>query len=139
MGTDSLNDLLDALDDADGDALVGTSVKLPANLRHAAEIARSIGLIKSTSEVAGEGLRDRLDVIAQRAVLDRHYRLHPAAKPSLARIARAYAQLHEHPLATHGDLIREAADRVIKDVPEADARDVLIYATALHREREHAA
>ncbi len=140
---DSLDELLDALDgaldDAESEPLVGTSVKLPANLRRAAEMARSMGLIKSTSEVAVEGLRDRLDVITQRAVLDRHYRLHPEAQPSLARVARAYAQMHGHPLANHAALIVEAADRVVKDEPEADARDVLIYATALQRERESAA
>jgi len=135
----SLDELLNALDGQESQPLVGTSVKLPQNLRAAAQAARKLGLIKSTSEIAGAGMRDQLTALANRAALDEHYARVPSTRPSLAQITHAYAQLHGHVLAERFDLIKESADRVVIDEPNADAHDVLIYATALLRERNNAA
>lgn len=125
-----LKRLLDLLD-ATGDETVGTSVRLPANLREAASLAAEMGLIESTTELTVRGLRDALDAFAQRAVLDAHYRSHPDARPDLAEIALATAQLDGNPLAQQPELIRRAAVDVaaLKDEPSPD--EVLLYAAGL--------
>lgn len=125
-----LKRLLDLLD-ATGDETVGTSVRLPANLREAASLAAEMGLIESTTELTVRGLRDALDAFAQRAVLDAHYRSHPDARPDLAEIALATAQLDGNPLAQQPELIRRAAVDVtaMKDEPTPD--EVLLYAAGL--------
>ena len=77
---------------ADGET-VGTSVGLPRALRDAAVVAAEMGLAGSTTELTVRGLRDLLAAAAQRAVLDAHYEAHPGARPDLAEIALAAAQL----------------------------------------------
>jgi hypothetical protein len=54
---------------------------------------------------------------AQRAVLDVHYRSHPDARPDLAEVTLAAAEIVGHPLATRPDLVRRAATEVglVKD------------------------
>ena len=125
-----LKKLLDLLDRAE-DETVGTSVRLPANLRDAASVAAEMGLAESTTELTVRGLRDALDAFAQRAILDSHYRSHPAARPDLAEIALASAELDGNPLAGHPDLVRRAADDVatLRNDPSPD--DVLLYAAGL--------
>ncbi len=125
-----LRQLIDLLDRT-GDETVGTSVRLPANLRDAASLAAEIGLVESTTELTVRGLRDALDAFAQRAILDEHYRSHPGARPDLAEVALAAAELDGMPLASRPDIIRRAADDVasLRDDPTPD--DVLLYAAGL--------
>jgi hypothetical protein len=125
-----LKRLLDLLD-SDESETVGTSVRLPANLRDAATVAAEMGLAESTTDLTVRGLRDALDVFAQRAVLDAHYRAHPAARPALAEVALATAELDGNPLAEHPDLVRRAAAEVaaLRNDPSPD--DVLLYAAGL--------
>ena len=125
-----LKKLLDLLD-SDGNETVGTSVRLPTNLRDAAAVATAMGLGGSATELTVRGLRDALDAFAQRALLDAHYRMHPDARPDLAEIALAAAELDGNPLAGRPDLIRRAADEIVawRDDPSAD--DVLLYAAGL--------
>ena len=125
-----LTKLLDLLDSAE-DKIVGTSVRLPANLRDAATVAAELGLVESTTELTVRGLRDALDAFAQRAVLDAHYRSHPAVRPDLAEIALASAELDGNPLAAYPDLVRRAAAEVValRNNPTPD--DVLLYAAGL--------
>lgn len=122
--------LLDLLDAVDVDS-VGTSVRLPANLRDAAALAADMGLAASTTELTVRGLRDALEAFAQRAVLDAHYRAHPRARPDLAEVALATAELDGSPLADHPELVRRAAAgiKTVKDDPSPD--DVLLYAAGL--------
>ncbi|MGH9009244.1 MAG: hypothetical protein ACRDYF_05270, partial [Acidimicrobiia bacterium] len=122
-----LKRLLDLLD-ATGDDTVNTSVRLPAGLRDAAALAATMGLADSTTELTVRGLRDTLEAFAQRAVLDTHYRAHPAARPALAEVALAAAEIDGNPLAERPELIRRAADAVrhLKNDPDPD--DVLLYA-----------
>jgi hypothetical protein len=125
-----LKRFLDLLDAPAGDT-AGTSVRLPSSLRDAAVVATELGLAATTTEVTVRGLRDVLEAFAQRAVLEAHYREHPGARPSLAEVALATAELDGNPLAHDPALIRRAADAVtaIKDEPTPD--DVLIYAAGL--------
>jgi hypothetical protein len=125
-----LKRLLDLLDAAAGET-VNTSVRLPVSLRDAAALVADMGLAASTTELTVRGLRDTLEAYAQRAVLDAHYRAHPEARPTLAEVARAAAELDGNPLAYRPDLIDRAADAVaaLKDDPGPD--DVLLYAAGL--------
>jgi hypothetical protein len=90
-----------------------------------------MGLAASTTELTVRGLRDELEAFAQRAVLDEHYRAHPQARPDLAEVAMAAAEIDGNPLAQRPDLVRRAAVEVekIKDHPTPD--DVLLYAAGL--------
>lgn len=122
--------LLDLLDSVDAET-VGTSVRLPTNLRDAAALAADMGLAASTTELTVRGLRDALEAFAQRAVLESHYRAHPDVRPDLAEIALATAEIDGSPLAGAPDLVRRAAVEVaaMKDDPTPD--DVLLYAAGL--------
>ena len=125
-----LRKLIDLLDRAGGDA-VGTSVRLPANLRDAAVVATELGLAESTTDLTVRGLRDRLEAFAQRAILDEHYRQHPDARPDLADIALATAELDGDPLAARPDVIRRAAEDVAALRTDPTSDDVLLYAAGL--------
>lgn len=110
---------------------MGTSVRLPIHLRDAAAVATELGLVASTTDLAVQGLRAALEAVAQRQVLDAHYRVHPDARPDLAEVALATAAIDGHPLAARPDVIRKAVDgiRGVKDDPTPD--DVLLYAAGL--------
>jgi len=125
-----LQRLLDLLDEAGG-GTVGTSMRLPVHLRNAAGVAIELGIGASTAEFTVQGMRAVLEAFAQRAALDAHYAAHPDTRPDLAEIALATAELDDHPIASHPQLIRRAADGVqhIKDDPTPD--DVLVYAAGL--------
>jgi hypothetical protein len=125
-----LKRLLDLLD-ATGEDTVNTSVRLPARLRDAAALAATMGLAGSTTELTVKGLRDTLEAFAQRAVLDAHNRAHPAARPDLAEVALAAAEIDGNPLAERPDLIRRAADAVQALKADPDPDDVLLYAAGL--------
>lgn len=122
--------LLDLLDTTDANT-VGTSVRLPANLREAAALAAEMGLGATASEIGVRGLRDALEALAQRAVLDDHYQRHPEARPDLAEVALAAAQIDGNPLAESPDLIRRAARELAGIRDGATADDVLMYAAGL--------
>jgi hypothetical protein len=125
-----LKKLLDLLDTTDTET-VNTSVRIPAGLRDAAALAAAMGLADSTTELTVRGLRDILEAFAQRALLDAHYRAYPEARPDLAEVALAAAEIDGNPLADRPDLIRRAAEAVLglKDAPDPD--DVLLYAAGL--------
>lgn len=128
--SDQLERLLDLLDQS-AEESVSTSVRLPASLREAAALAVTMGLASSASELTVVGLRQSLEAVAQRAVLDAHYRQHPHARPRLAEIARAAADLDGNPLAERPKLLARAAKAVAALKPDADADDVLLYAAGL--------
>lgn len=120
---------LEAIDQ--GNESVVTSVRVPPGLRQAARVLQSAGLINSWNEVLVQGARDRLEAIAHQAGLDAHFADHPELRPRLAEVALAMARLDDSELAERPDLIEQAADELILIRPEADADDVLTYATAL--------
>lgn len=125
-----LTKLLDLLDQADAET-VGTSVRLPANLRAAAAIATQMGMVVSVTDLTVQGIRDTLEAFAQQAVLDAHYEEYPEARPSLAEVALAGAELDGNPLAEKPDLVRRAAEEIVEIKPHADPDDVLLYAAGL--------
>jgi hypothetical protein len=125
-----LEDLLDLLD-SETDEKIGTSIRLPANLRRAATIASEMGLAVSMTELTVRGLRDVLEGFAQLQALEAHYQEHPQARPTLAELALAAAELDANPLAGRPDLIERAASEIgsVKDDPTSE--DVLLYAAGL--------
>lgn len=125
-----LERLLDLLEADDG-PLVGTSVRIPANLRDAAAVAAEMGLAESTTDVTVRGLRDVLRWFSMRAVLDAHYEEYPEARPELWEIAWAMAELAGDPLAKEKKLIRRAAREVQARRSDPLPEDVLLYAEAL--------
>ncbi len=125
-----LTRLLDLLDLSDGET-VGTSIRLPLALRDAAVLAAEMGLADSTTELTVRGLRDHLGAVAQRAVLDAHYRDHPEVRPDLAEIALIAAEMGGNPLAERPELIRRAASEIMQLSENPTPDDVLLYAAGL--------
>jgi hypothetical protein len=121
--------LLDRLD-ADGPTVV-SSVRQPAALKEALKVAVELGLDANANDATVQALRDRLEGFAQRRALDAHYAAHPGARPSLAEVAQAAAELDCDPLAGEPALIRRAAKEIVTVRPRATADDVLIYAAGL--------
>lgn len=126
---DQLNELLDRGDDD----TVGTSMRLPTALRDAAALAvQKLGVASSVTALTADALRSRLEAVAMQAALDAHYAAHPDARPSLADLAIAAAQIDGSPLAKRTKLLRQAANAVAKAHPDdADADMVLLWAEAL--------
>ena len=123
-------DLLDAVDE-DFVATAGTSIRLPVALRDAAAAAVRAGLLSSVSEATVQGLKAHLQALANRAVLDEHYREHPEARPERWEIALAAAEIDGHPLAARPDLVRRAADDLMDIVDDPTPDEVLAYAAGL--------
>jgi hypothetical protein len=125
-----LKKLLDLLDQ-DDDERVGTSMRLPVNLREAAALAVEMGFGTSTTDLTVDSLRHKLEAFADLALLEAHYTKHPSARPDLAEVALAMAELDGNPLAERPDLLRRAATDIVGIKPDADADDVLLYAAGL--------
>jgi hypothetical protein len=114
------------------DETVNTSMRLPVALREAAAIAVSeLGVAASATTLTAEALRARLEAIVVEAALEAHYQRYPKARPSLAELAIAAAELDGNPLAGQPELIRRAAKAIVERRPDADADDVLLWAEAL--------
>jgi hypothetical protein len=108
-----------------------TSMRLPVALRDAAAVAvRELGVATSTTALTAAALRTMLEAIVMQAVLDAHYQQHPQARPELAELALAAAELDGHPLVGRPELLREAAEEITRTHPDADADDVLLWAEA---------
>lgn len=120
-----------ALLDAQDDRTVGTSMRIPEALRDAAALAvEHLQVAQSTTALTADALRSRLDALVLQAALEDHYRANPKARPSLADLAVAAAELDGHPLAPRPEVLRRAAAAILKSHPHADADDVLLWAEA---------
>jgi hypothetical protein len=127
---------LDRLD-RDDESVV-TSVRQPAALREALRVAVELGMDTSVNDATVRAVRDRLERFAQRMALESHYAEHPEARPSLADVALAAAELDGDPLAEDPALLRRAADEVVAVKPDASPDDVLVWAAALRSVRASA-
>jgi len=122
---------INALLDTQDDRTVGTSMRIPEALRDAAALAvEHLHVAQSTTALTADALRSRLEAIVVQAALDSHYRANPGARPSLGDLAAAAAELDGHPLAAQPDLLRRAAEEIVRAHPDADADDVLLWAEA---------
>lgn len=77
------------------------------------------------------GLRDVLEGFAQLQVLEAHYERYPQARPNLAELALAAAELDANPLAERPDLIERAAAEIRSVKNDPTSEDVLLYAAGL--------
>jgi len=127
----TLDAVVAALDVGGTDETVVTSVRVPAALRDAAKALQALGAGPSFNEVLVQGARDRVEALAHRAGLDRHYGAYPELRPSLGSVALALARLDASELADRADLIDQAAAELAATRPTAGADDVLTYAAAL--------
>ncbi|HEX9682275.1 MAG TPA: hypothetical protein VGA13_04290 [Acidimicrobiales bacterium] len=131
MRDHSVLDQINRLLDADDEATVNTSMRLPASLREAAALAvEQLGAAPSTTTMTATALRRALETIVMEAALRLHYDEHPETRPSLAEVAHALAVQDGSPLAARPDLIDSAAEAVRARHPDADADDVLLWAEA---------
>ena len=89
-----------------------------------------LGAAPSTTALTATALRATLEAIVMQAALDMHYAEHPDARPGLADLAIAAAELDGNPLAYEPQLLRLAAVEIIRTHPEADADGVLLWAEA---------
>jgi hypothetical protein len=106
-------------------------MRIPAALRDAAALAvNELDLAPSTTVLTANALRAALEAAVMQAVLDRHYEEHPDARPTLADLAIAAAELDGHPLAGQPGLLRQSAAEVQRRHPEAGPEDVLLWAEA---------
>jgi hypothetical protein len=122
---------INALLDRSDEETVGTSMRIPAALRDAAAVAvAELAVAPSTTALTTDALRCRLEAIVIEAALEVHYAQHPPARPTLAELAIAAAELDGNPLAATPELIRDAAVAILERHPGADADDVLIWAEA---------
>ena len=75
-------------------------------------------------------LRAAIEAAAMRAALDEHYAQHPEARPDLADIAIAAAELDANPLAADPERIRRAAAEIAAVHPHPEPDHVLLWAEA---------
>lgn len=125
---DRLFEVLDALDSS---ATTVTSLRQPVALREAVKLAVELGMDANTNDATVHAIRDRVEMFAQHLALEAHFQRHPAARPTLAELAVAAAQLDAHPLADDEDLLRAAAAELGASMPDASGADVLIYAVGM--------
>lgn len=106
-------------------------MRIPESLRDAAALAvEHLHVAPSTTALTADALRSRLEALMLQATLDDHYCENPKTRPSLGDLAVAAAELDGHPLALRPEVLRRAAEEVVKSHPQADADDVLLWAEA---------
>lgn len=117
--------------DSDMTQTSNTSMRIPTALREAAALAaRELNAAPSATALTTMALRSALEAAVMRAALDEHYAQHPEARPDLAGIAIATAELDGNPLAADPDRIRRAAAEIAALHPHPEPEDVLLWAEA---------
>lgn len=124
---DRINELLDSTDPD----TVNTSMRIPKALREAAALAVSeLGVAPSATVLAANALRMLLEGTVVLAALDLHFEKYPEARPSLADLAIALAEIEGSPLAQQPDLLLRSAAEIKRRHPHAEPQDVLVWAEA---------
>lgn len=126
-----LERLILLLDHAEGGDTVVTSLRQPAALRTALKLAVEMGMDSTVNDATNRAALARVEAFVQSSALESHFRAHPHARPSLAEVALALAQLEGSPLADRLEIIQRAADEVVAHRPDADADDVLLWTQGL--------
>jgi hypothetical protein len=117
--------------DSDMTQTSNTSMRIPTALREAAALAaKELKAAPSATALTTMALRSALEAAVMRAALDEHYAQYPEARPDLADIAIATAELDGNPLAADPDRIRRAAAEIAASHPHPEPADVLLWAEA---------
>ena len=131
MGASDAIERISQLLDSDMTATSNTSMRIPTALREAAALAaRELKAAPSATALTTMALRSALEAAVMRAALDEHYAQYPEARPDLADIAIATAELDGNPLAADPDRIRRAAAEIESAHPHPEPEDVLLWAEA---------
>lgn len=130
-----LGELSDALDAIHEGPSTVTSIRQPEGLRRAVQAAVALGWAKSANEGTVDALRDELVVFCRERAMEAHFREHPQARPTLAGVAIALAELDHDPLADAPELIHQAAEEIVLLRPHATPDEVLVWAASLQHSR----
>ncbi len=131
MGTTDAIDRINQLLDSDMTETSNTSMRIPTALREAAALAaKELKVAPSATALTTMALRATLEAAVMRAALDDHYAQYPEARPDLADIAIAAAEMDRNPLAADPERIRRAAAEVAVTHPDPEPEDVLLWAEA---------
>ncbi|HEY0936641.1 MAG TPA: hypothetical protein VGD91_23275 [Trebonia sp.] len=131
METSDAIERISQLLDSDMAETSNTSMRIPTALREAAALAaRELKTAPSATALTTMALRAALEAAVMRAALDEHYRQYPEARPDLADIAIATAELDGNPLAADPERIRQAAAEITAVHPSPEPEDVLLWAEA---------
>jgi len=131
MGISEAVEQISRLLDSDMSETSNTSMRIPTALREAAALAaRELKVAPSATALTTMALRAALEAAVMRTALDEHYTEHPEARPDLADIAIAAAELDGNPLAADPDRIRRAAAEIAASHPDPEPEDVLLWAEA---------
>lgn len=131
MGTADAIERISQLLDSDMTKTSNTSMRIPTALREAAALAaKELNAAPSATALTTMALRSALEAAVMRAALDEHYAQYPEARPDLADIAIATAELDGNPLAADPDRIRRAAAEIAAAHPRPEPEDVLLWAEA---------
>lgn len=131
MGASDAIERISQLLDSDMTKTSNTSMRIPTALRDAAALAaRELKAAPSATALTTMALRSALEAAVMRAALDEHYAQYPEARPDLADIAIATAELDGNPLAADPDRIRRAAAEITAAHPNPEPADVLLWAEA---------
>lgn len=125
-----LDELLHALRQEEDGTKV-TSVRRPRSLDAALQAAVAMGWAPNANEGANRALRDELEAFALGAALDAHLADNPGLAPDLGGVAVGVAELRHDPLAESPDLIRSAAEAIVKVKADATPDDVLVWALSM--------
>jgi len=131
MGAADAIERISQLLDSDMTETSNTSMRIPTALREAAALAaRELKVAPSATALTTMALRATLEAAVMRAALDDHYAQYPEARPDLADIAIAAAEIDGNPLAADPERIRRAAAEMAATHPDPEPEDVLLWAEA---------
>jgi hypothetical protein len=131
MGTEDAIERINLLLDSDMTETSNTSMRIPTALREAAALAaKELKVAPSATALTTMALRATLEAAVMRAALDDHYAQYPEARPDLADIAIAAAEIDGNPLAADPERIRRAAAEIAATHPDPEPEDVLLWAEA---------
>jgi hypothetical protein len=131
MGAAGAIERISQLLDSDMTETSNTSMRIPTALREAAALAaKELKVAPSATALTTMALRATLEAAVMRAALDDHYAQYPEARPDLADIAIAAAEIDGNPLAADPERIRRAAAEIAATHPDPEPEDVLLWAEA---------
>jgi hypothetical protein len=131
MGAADAIERISQLLDSDMTETSNTSMRIPTALREAAALAaKELKVAPSATALTTMALRATLEAAVMRAALDDHYAQHPEARPDLADIAIAAAEIDGNPLAAEPGRIRRAAAEIAAAHSHPEPEDVLLWAEA---------
>lgn len=86
-----------------------TSVRQPAALHRAAQIATELGMDESFTAAANRALEERIRAFARQQALVSHFERFPADRPRLAVVALRRVAGTGHPAEDHPDVVETVA------------------------------